>query len=247
MILFFVQEWYEESNKNICVIAYGTEMDSGSNIVSALKAQRMVETHRLEFVAKVARDFVIGIGLALSQVYFVGFCFGGHIATFACRLCAEKKNDGTKIGKLLLVDLAGISAMIDVTTRYPQKSDASYVQSIHIDHEGWLKAGTKHECGHVSIFFYGIQSRYRHIAAVHIHMLTATKKLFLFAESADCTNCRGRVLFLYDENLALPRPSEVLVGMDGELDLTKQGRYKLIVDGKFQNAIYKEVSIFSED
>lgn len=61
----------------------------------------MVKSHRIEFVARVARDLVEAVGLALSRVIMVGFSFGAHIAAQACRYCAKRISET----KILLVSL----------------------------------------------------------------------------------------------------------------------------------------------
>lgn len=74
-------------------------------------ANEMVQSHRLQYAAKVARDLILGIRkecLAnetpgclkkMSQITMLGFSFGAHVASQACKNVYE--STGEKVGKLI--------------------------------------------------------------------------------------------------------------------------------------------------
>lgn len=76
-----------------------------------LGSDQMVKTHRLQYVAKVARNLILNVRdrcmkngapgclRNMSQITMLGFSFGAHIASQTCINLFQKT--GEKVGKLI--------------------------------------------------------------------------------------------------------------------------------------------------
>lgn len=110
-LIFHNIEWFTASESNICYMTYAYEIIPNNIVEVFSHARYMVKTHRLQFTAKLARDLVLsvrdqclkdetpGCMKDMSQVTMLGFSFGAHIASQACRNLHTSTEQ--KVGKLI--------------------------------------------------------------------------------------------------------------------------------------------------
>ncbi|XP_031635213.1 uncharacterized protein LOC116348369 [Contarinia nasturtii] len=224
LLFGFAQEWFSESENNICVVsyAYTTKLSIGLQFISNLN--KMVTTKRLEFVARLARDVVLGVRqkcLAtperqclrhLSQVDVSGFSFGAHVAGRTCEYLEDKT--GEKVRMLLALDPSKTPLFMRKPSKTIKKGHADYVQVIHTS-----IVGISDPIGDTDIFVkYTAESlsetfNDKHSLAFYIHVATATKRLYLLGEE----NGNG-TLVRRGRNAEYPEPksNECLVGIYGK-------------------------------
>lgn len=195
----------------------------------------MVQTHRLEYAAKIARDFILmirdhciktetnGCWKDMSKMTVLGFSFGAHVASLTCVDLYQRT--GQKVGKLIGIDPAGIYLTLKMyNQKFIGRGDASYVQIIHTDP---VLLGTPFQSGDVDIYFQDlpVDIMHRHGFAPYLHMATAIKRLLIIAER----NREGAVIPVLKssdlaDNLTLTDKDEVIVGVYSELNESKRGQ-----------------------
>lgn len=227
-------EWANVSNSNICYLTYAFEKNPVGYTAAFRVARTMVLTHRLQYAAKIARDFILmirdrcvkketaGCWKDMSQVTLLGLSFGAHVASQVCVDLHQRT--GQKVGKLIGIDPAGIYLTLKINNqKFIAQGDANYVQIIHTDP---IFFGTVFQSGDVDIYFKDlpVSVMHRHGFAAYLHMATAMKKLLIIAES----DGKGVVIpILKDsglpDNLTLDK-DEVVVGVYGEIEESKRGQ-----------------------
>ncbi|XP_031617380.1 uncharacterized protein LOC116337153 isoform X2 [Contarinia nasturtii] len=225
----FAKEWFRASGKNICIALYAYKpswMNSAHRMFDHIK--KMVKTQRLEYVAKLGRDLVLGVIQKciasnrqqclrnLSQVDVSGWSFGAHIAGRTCQYL-NKKTDG-KVRLLLALDPTK-NPDSGPKIHYSIKSgDASYVQVIHTN----TYKGITDPIGDVDIYvdydFYSFQRGInytelddKHGLAFFLHLATSTKRLCVLG--VDSKN-RRPILMTTQRNAS---NSDIVVGIYGTL------------------------------
>ncbi|XP_031617560.1 phospholipase A1 2-like [Contarinia nasturtii] len=180
------QAWFDASTTNICYVTYAFENSATTLIKLIPHMKKMVQTNRLEFVAKEVRDLVLSVRdlkgsiKSISQIVMVGFSFGAHIASRACRYLTAKT--GEKVKKLIGLDPSAATLFLN-KKYYISKGDASFVQLIHTS----KVLGTSERTGDVSIVVKDnrlsiFNLRDKHSLATAIHAATCRKKLIIIAE-----------------------------------------------------------------
>ncbi|XP_031635211.1 uncharacterized protein LOC116348367 isoform X2 [Contarinia nasturtii] len=223
----FAREWFTASGNNICIVsyAYTTNPTVGLKIVPHLN--KMVTTNRLEYVAKLARDLVLGVRekcvqsnrksclKSLSQVDVSGFSFGAHVAGRTCEFLYQKT--GQRVRMLLALDPSKTIPFFGTKpTNTIKRGHASYVQVIHTS-----VFGIREPLGDVDIYVkYKGESfvddlNDKHAMGAYFHVATATKRLYVIADEKDSGN--GTLIFAHG-NVRKPKPSECVVGVYGTLN-----------------------------
>lgn len=90
--------WHYATNANVCVVQYPyLDRDYYSmlkNIRSTIKKRfNIVAEQTCDFISKLLEDKIIN---SLDDVVMSGFCFGGHIAAYTCRILDKKFNQKIK-------------------------------------------------------------------------------------------------------------------------------------------------------
>ncbi|XP_031635219.1 uncharacterized protein LOC116348373 [Contarinia nasturtii] len=219
----FAQDWFLASKNNVCVVSYDYEIKRSIGYQMYWNLKRMVSTKRLEYVAKQARDLVLGIRHKcletthrqclrhMGQVDASGFSFGAHIAGRFCEYLQEKTGEQVRI--LLALDPSKSFPLSPKPTNTIISSHAEFVQVIHTS-----MAGISHQIPGVSHIFvdYTSSSSFfsalseKHVLGFLLHVATATKRLYIIADK----NGNGRFINGI-EHFDIPelKENECLVGI----------------------------------
>lgn len=104
-------EWAKQSDTNVCYLTYAYEEIRYGLYNLIAMASEMVQNHRLQYAAKVARDFVLSIReecikngspgclSKMSKLTVLGLSFGAHVASQTCKNLYQ--STGEKVGKLI--------------------------------------------------------------------------------------------------------------------------------------------------
>ncbi|XP_031635204.1 uncharacterized protein LOC116348362 [Contarinia nasturtii] len=222
----FAKEWFAASQKNICAITYAFyESTTLMNVVFHL--HDMVRTKRIEFVAKQARDLVLGVRdyciknkrktslKRMSEVDVTGFSYGAHIASKTCQYLFWKTKQ--KVKMLLALDPAKIPFFLSKPNPAISKNDAEYVQVIHTSFYGMNE-----RVGHVDIFvdYKSDGGQVKHALALYVHVATATRRLFMMAtDKGNGTVTKGR-----GQTTPTPKRNECLIGLYGTMNRNNDGK-----------------------
>ncbi|XP_031635208.1 uncharacterized protein LOC116348366 [Contarinia nasturtii] len=258
----FAKEWFIKSKRNICIISYAFKKGSPLGIVGDLN--KMVTTKRLEFVAKLARDLVLGVrakspklngkpSLRMSQIDVSGFSFGAHVAGRTCQYLKEKTKEQARM--LLALDPSRTPPLLAAKPLNTiQKGHAKYVQVIHTS----KVAGVWDKLGDIDIYADIKQKSWQkdkslldtisdsHGLAFFIHVATATKRLFLIAN-------QNRTPTIIERNLPIPfteptlKENEVLIGVYSTLNPKIQGKKFEISFKNKTNDLWEALGQLSSD
>ncbi|XP_031617123.1 phospholipase A1-like [Contarinia nasturtii] len=215
-------EWFIHSGTNICYIAYAFENYEASMFNLIFYIKRILETNRVEYVAREALNLVLNVRKKcsetkskqcfknMSQLTVLGFSLGAHIGAYACRYFFEATNE--KARRLIGLDPAAISFFVDPDKSYIQSGDADYVQIIHTSY-----LGTQNKKGDHDIYINSDNwgSHNNHRLAVDINMLIAARKLVIVASKTG----NSKIINL-QKNMSPDRvilgPNDCLVGVYSE-------------------------------
>ncbi|XP_031628482.1 uncharacterized protein LOC116344188 [Contarinia nasturtii] len=235
LLYAFAKEWYQASEKNICIVSYAYSKSSSKPLSMNLILSKMVATRRLEYAAKMTRDLLLGVRQNclnikwykrsclkhLSQVDVTGFGFGAHIASRTCQYLFEKTSE--KVRLLLALDplrSPPIGARIKNTIK---KGIASYVQVIHTSQ----MFGIWDKIGDMDIYVkYEPEKNLlaindEHLVAFFIHLATSTKRLFMAAKVS--VNGNGTVLRSNGPTSVQPINFDYIIGVYGRHDWVCDG------------------------
>ncbi|XP_031617373.1 phospholipase A1-like [Contarinia nasturtii] len=185
-------EWFIHSDTNICYIAYAFNDYEYSiyNLIFYIK--RILETNRVEFIAKETSDLLMNVRKKcletqkngclkhMSQVIVVGYSLGSHIGAYACRYLFQ--TTGEKVKKLIGLDPAAISIFeVEPDKSYIKSGDAEFVQVIHTSYLG-TQLKTSDSDIYINSDNWYIHNNHR--LAVELHELISAKKLILIASQS---------------------------------------------------------------
>ncbi|XP_031635217.1 uncharacterized protein LOC116348372 [Contarinia nasturtii] len=219
LMFWFARDYFKASGNNICIItyAYTTEPSVGcSKAVSNLN--KMVTSKRLDYVARLSADLIIGIQdicwndedggrcLNIHEVDIIGFSFGAHVAGRTCEYISEKTK-GEKVRLLLALDPSKTPLLMAKPKSTIKRGVAHLVQVIHTS-----IIGITQQIGDIDIYVtkskLGIAVSLEHGLDFFVFLATATKKLYLLAEK----NGNGTMI-RQGEPFREPGPKECVVGV----------------------------------
>ncbi|XP_031639609.1 uncharacterized protein LOC116351624, partial [Contarinia nasturtii] len=102
-------EWSMTSKNNVCIVTYAYTSSLSNGLEAVAVADKMVSTQRLEYVANLVGDVVLGVQgkcvkskrkqclRHLAQVDVSGFGLGAHIAGRTCQYLKRKLRQRVRI------------------------------------------------------------------------------------------------------------------------------------------------------
>ncbi|XP_031627156.1 uncharacterized protein LOC116343302 [Contarinia nasturtii] len=210
------KEWFIASNTNICYITYTYSGQTSKSSTSSLM-KKMINTHRVEFVVKETRDFLVKLKkdcsrkgsvhtiLQLAKVTVVGLHFGSHIASLVS-LFLQKKYSEMSL-RLIVLDPVKTSSYLDYGTTL-SGIRASFAQGIFTS-----KNSSEDTTGYIDIYIENkCSSRIKSddlILAIH----TAICQKDIIAIAA--FNGTSSINMNSPSNPVVPSENEVLIGVYG--------------------------------